>query len=107
VAAPANREVRQRITDPVSGVPLAPNEVQQRRLRSIEEADLPLRGASRLTEVPMPGRDPLPPAAAAFAAPPPAATGALARTVWTVLGSIFLVIVGLAVGYFWFGPGRG
>lgn len=37
----------------------------------------------------------------------PAAGNRTARALWAVLAGIFFIITGLAVGYFWFGPGRG
>jgi proteasome lid subunit RPN8/RPN11 len=39
--------------------------------------------------------------------PPPPARAPAVNLLWAVVLSVFFIITGLAVGYFWFGPGRG
>ena len=43
----------------------------------------------------------------AVALPSAAPNGLRLRLLWVVIAGIFFIITGLAVGYFWFGPGRG
>ena len=38
---------------------------------------------------------------------PPPRNGVRLRLLWAVIAGIFFLLTGLAVGYFWFGPGRG
>lgn len=91
--------------------------IQRRRLHAIDldQARSPLQADSiPLSIAAAPSADAtatmapvLQPAIAAWPVAAAPRTRRGARALWTFLGAMLLVIVGLAVGYFWFGPGRG
>jgi proteasome lid subunit RPN8/RPN11 len=110
---PATPPTARRLTSPDEGTTANSTETHHRRLRVTEDADdLRMRAPTRSVARTLPTREAsagnlLTERSAGGTIMPALAITGVPRALWTVLGSIFLVIVGLAVGYFWFGPGRG